>query len=518
MSIYTNSIKKFCCEQKGLLVFIGICIFFIYGVKLVNGNIGVDTERYLHDRGFEAAATIANGRYGALILEYLYPWGVFSIYTANFISVLLLGISAVLWLHSFSQFNIGGGQNEIANYAFALFYIASGVWVEVIYFTPYAIGYMLTVVMCPLIAYHFLIAIENDQRMKKIVCLLLALFQLTVYQAALPMLIGGGCIFIYLWHMDGQERLKKRKYFVELVKGCFAVAILYSLLLLLSGGLSRYLTNKLDIGNGMNPKRLLFYLYCLTCSNIHNSFIENTFISYTGESCGYIHEGLVKHMDVASIFFIPLVTFYIIMIKKSERKKRRVFLLCPLLIFFFPILNGGTAIVRTQWTIPLMTGWMIYYVLNCISVRWMRQFFAVISIICGVFLAERSAAVNYIDQLRYEEDVQLSYDIDREIRRLGGNGSMVDIWTVGAYSPILSGYEIFGETSGHSVFGWNGVSGSVRGIYFMNTCGMKYESLLPEKYAEKAEAYDRIVNEMPAYPDSGWVRIEGNVAFVKLSD
>ena len=109
MSIYTNSIKKFCCEQKGLLVFIGICIFFIYGVKLVNGNIGVDTERYLHDRGFEAAATIANGRYGALILEYLYPWGVFSIYTANFISVLLLGISAVLWLHSFSQFNIGGG-------------------------------------------------------------------------------------------------------------------------------------------------------------------------------------------------------------------------------------------------------------------------------------------------------------------------------------------------------------------------------------------------------------------------
>ena len=107
-------------------------------------------------------------------------------------------------------------------------------------------------------------------------------------------------------------------------------------------------------------------------------------------------------------------------------------------------------------------------------------------------MAERSAAVNYIDQLRYEEDVQLSYDIDREIRRLGGNGSMVDIWTVGAYSPVLSGYEIFGETSGHSVFGWNGVSGSVRGIYFMNTCGMKYESLLPEKYAEKAEAYDRI--------------------------
>jgi hypothetical protein len=393
------------------------------------------------------------------------------------------------------------------------------VWVEVIYFTPYAIGYLLTVVLCPVIAYHFLIGIENDQKMKKMICLLLALFQLTVYQAALPMLMGGGCIFFYLFDMGRQALLERRKYYWELLKGCFTVGFLYSLLLFISGGLSTYLINKIDIGNGLDPKKLVFYLYCLTCSNIKNRFIENKFINYTGESWGYIHDGLTKHMDVASLFFIPLVIFYIITIQKSEKKKSKFFLLCPILIFFFPIINGGTAIVRTQWTIPLMTGWMAYYVLNRMPAGGMRKFFAGISIVCGILLAERSAVVNYIDQIRYEEDVQLSYEIDREIKNIRKeNGETVAIWTIGTYSPVLSGYEMFGETSGHSIFGWNGVAGSVRGVYFMNTCGMKYEAFSPEEYAVKAVEYNRITNEMPAYPDSGWVRIEGNVAFVKLSN
>ena len=518
-----DSFRIFCKDNMALCSLTALCLLFIYFVKLVNGNVGIDTERYIQENGYPIASAMASGRQGELLLELFYPPQLFSVYTFNFISVLFLGLSAILWIYLFSRIEEDKSY-KFSRFLFLLFYVSSGVWVEVIYFTPYAVGYLFTVVCCPIVTY-FLAKSIYDRNIKRMAgCIFITFFLLIIYQAIFPMWLGGLLIFLYLI-CKSNEYQEYKSIFLYSAFSFGMLVLLYVFFLFLSGGLSSYLVEKTVAGSHVNFKRFILYIYCLFFSNIRNSVIENYFVSITGESLGYVHSQLVIHSDVSTIWFFPLLLCYYISVIKSGNKilNKLVLACCPLTVLFFPVMGGGYAIVRTQWTIPLMGGWMSYYVFNSVLLntnKYKAYVLAVCSLCSGLFLCERSAAVNYIDQIRYEEDVHLSYVIDETIQDLARKNTYneIYIWTQGKYVPALAGYDIYGETSGHSIYGWD-VWGAGRGVYLMNILGMeRYKAFTREQYAANEKIYSNILASMPSYPQKGCVQMYNNVALVKFSD
>jgi hypothetical protein len=141
-----------------------------------------------------------------------------------------------------------------------------------------------------------------------------------------------------------------------------------------------------------------------------------------------------------------------------------------------------------------------------------------LTLLLAVYQAQITAQLFYSDQMRYNDDVRLAYELnDRIIQAKGGNGEL-PVAIIGKYhtaSRFKANY-LPGETIGFSIFGTGRSRNEItfRSLDFMKSLGINYE--MPELYQMERAFRDAI--SMPYYPDSGCVKNMGNYIVIRLSE
>lgn len=95
MKSMKNSVMSFAGYHKDVIFFSILLVAYIYGVKIVSYNVGIDTDLWLSGSRFLNHMRI--GRFGCVLLKSIWSAGKLNIYSANFCAALFLFMGAILW-------------------------------------------------------------------------------------------------------------------------------------------------------------------------------------------------------------------------------------------------------------------------------------------------------------------------------------------------------------------------------------------------------------------------------------
>lgn len=129
--------------------------------------------------------------------------------------------------------------------------------------------------------------------------------------------------------------------------------------------------------------------------------------------------------------------------------------------------------------------------------------------------AQITAQLFYSDQLRYNEDVRLAYEIHNAIVKINPEMNL-PVAITGKYHTAKRFHANFlkGEVIGHSFFEWGYTDERAeRCLDFMRTLGIQFNS--PSE--ELLEYAINEANSMPSYPAPEYIKKTPNVIVVKLS-
>jgi hypothetical protein len=205
--------------------------------------------------------------------------------------------------------------------------------------------------------------------------------------------------------------------------------------------------------------------------------------------------------------------------------------------------------MRTNYALPLATAFMLFFLINnlapknevVVSVRnlsscqrhagtsypshtikaykkKMAVVVACLALLSAAYQAQISAQLYYSDQMRYNEDVRLAYELDNLITQVQPKGKKLPVALAGLYHSGSRFHANFleGEMLGNSVFrqGPSIYQSTDGGLAFMKSLGINFDmpnnSQLNQALREAAS--------MPAYPDPGCVKRTRDFIVVRISE
>ena len=223
------NVRRFCLEsldyasnRPRLLIALVLTALVVYGVRLFNGAVGLDTECTLQTGGI-MPGSMQIGRSVLCALQYAWGIGNVNLYAANFVSVLLLVVAAMLWCFWWSILS-QGRMRMLPLVAFGVYFLSSGVWQELLYYTFQAPETALMVALLPFVL--FLIFRRGGWQGKRelaFTAVLLALM-ISVYQAVAVYYVGGALASLVAFSFWGQgDHLSTRKEIATELAKIFAV-------------------------------------------------------------------------------------------------------------------------------------------------------------------------------------------------------------------------------------------------------------------------------------------------------
>jgi len=205
--------------------------------------------------------------------------------------------------------------------------------------------------------------------------------------------------------------------------------------------------------------------------------------------------------------------------KKFASDKKILYIIAaigiPLSIMFLAILGGWVPFMRTMFVLPLAFAFMFFFLIKNYSNKY-RIAIVCFALFSATHQAQITAQLLYSDQLRYNEDVRLAYEIRDVIFRASPGNENLPVAIIGR-SKVSEKFHananfMQGEIIGHSIFEWENTTFTCLG--FMRNLGIHFNS--PNR-----EQIERAIHEaayMPSYPNPGFVKKLPDVIVVKLSD
>jgi len=209
--------------------------------------------------------------------------------------------------------------------------------------------------------------------------------------------------------------------------------------------------------------------------------------------------------------------------KKFASDKKILYIIAaigiPLSIMFLAILGGNKPPIRGTYVLPLAFAFMFFFLIKNYSNKY-RIAVACFALLTAAYQAQITAQLFYSDQLRYNEDVRLAYEIRDMIVKASLDNENLPFAIIGRAKASEKFHTnanfMQGEVIGYSFFEWGFERGEqpARSFNFMRCLGINFN--LPN-----GEQWKRAFSEavyMPSYPDSGFVKKLPDVIVVKLSD
>jgi len=511
--------KSFCKNNIPLIIATTLTLFFCYGIKLFQYSIGIDTEQFMVDKSGIFEFNVNIGRFGSNFLAWLLHIKEFNPFTAFFSTF------CILWLFTISHAYIialfcknTDKNNELI--PFALVFASSPVWAEQFYFLAQAREVALMVLLCPFTIYIMFKGFIDKQKSKVIFAFLSLIFMTSVYQAMVPFFCCGVFICFMLFMETSDYKPKTYRNLCLKILAMFVCAMIAYVIIF-------YMVQKIQYLNDMNKwghtsikesiLRILLFAYTLTIGSIPQvQDIANSIIA------SHARSGMEAAKDIANIskvfgniLLLPLALLFIIKCITIARKRYLYIIaaICvPLSIMFLAILGGNMPPIRAIYVLPLAFAFMFFFLIKNCSGKF-RIAIICLALFTAAYQAQITAQLFYSDQLRYNEDVRLAY----EIRNIIGDENL-PIAIIGKYKTSEKFHANFlqGEVIGHSFFEWGKDAREAveRKLDFMRCLGINFK-------APNDEQIERAIYEaayMPSYPNPGYVKNLPDMIVVKLSD
>jgi len=514
-----KSFCDFCKNNIPLLIATTLVLFFCYGIKLFQYSIGIDTELFMVDKSDILEWYISIGRFGFSLLAWLLDIKEFNPFTAFLSAFFIIWLFTISWAYIIALFCKDTGKNN-ALIPFVLVFASSPIWAEQFYFVLQAREVALMVLLCPYAIYAMFIGFMENKKNKIILAFLSFIFMTSVYQAMVPFFCCGIfiCFMLFVENSDYEQKIYRNlglKIFGMLVCAMVVYVIIDKILMpsnmeKVPSFYDMYKWGRLSIKE--NILRILLFAYTLTIGNIQQiQDITNPIIASHANSGMEAAKSIANISKVSgNILLLPLTMLFIIKCIEISRKRILYVIaaICvPLSIMFLAILGGNVPPVRSIYVLPLAFAFMFFFLIKNYSKKFS------IAIICLALLtvayqSQITAQLFYSDQLRYNEDVRLAYEIHNQ---LGDENLPIAI--IGKYRIAEKFHANFlqGDVIGHSFFEWGDIK-EARGLNFMHCLGINFN-------APNDEQMERAISEavyMPSYPNPGYIKKLPDMVVVKL--
>jgi len=529
------NLKNFCdfCKNNiTLLAVTALALFFCYGIKLFQYSIGLDTERFIVDRYTQFKEWISMGRFCITLLMWLLNINGYNPFTAFFSAFCLIWLFTISYAYIIALFCKNTGKNNTL-IPFALVFISSPIWAEQFYFVFQAREMTLMVLLCPYTIYIMFKGFIDNKKGNIIFAFLSLIFMTSIYQAIIPFFCCSVfiCFMLFLETSDYEAKIYRNlclKIFAMFVCSMVVYVVIYKILIPFVVGYNPYLDNMNLWGRisiKKNILRILSFAYTLTIGGIPQllqDIVNPIIASYanTGiEAAKYLNN---RSKIFGNILLLPLASLFIIKSigiarKKFTSDKKSLYIVAaigiPLSTMFLAILGGCEPPMRTMFVLPLAFAFMFFFLIKNYSNKY-RIAVVCFALFTAAYQAQITAQLLYSDQLRYNEDVRLAYEIRDIIVRTSLDNENLPVATIGTYNIAEKFHAnpnfMKGEVLGESFSGW-GKGGELR---FMRHLGIHFNS-------PNEEQWERAINEagyMPSYPNPGFVKKLPDVIVVKLSD
>jgi hypothetical protein len=462
----------------------------------------------------------------------------FNPFAAFFIAFCLILFFTISWCYIIAVFSRDTVKNNKL-IPFALVFMTGPVWVEQFYFLLQAAENALIISLCPYVIY-FLFKGFLDHEKGKIACaFILLVFMISVYQAIVPMFCCGVfiCFVLLQEHSEYEPQIYRNlclKLFITLLVSLAVYFFIDRIIIpaVFPIEMSDYLDNQIRWGARSireNVHGIFLFGYTLTVGQFTLvQKIVNPIITRYARSGIEAVESIVRMSSKVrgNILLLPATVFFLIkmalvMCRTIPSGRRLLYMLAgigiPLCIILLAVLGGGQPPVRSLYALPLAFAFMLFYLVR-ICKKKAAAVVACLSLLVAVYQAQISAQLFYSDQLRYNEDVRLAYELNNLITQVQPEDEKLPVVLIGRYQTASRFQANFlqEEVIGHSVFEWanNSFGTTERGLSFMKSLGINFD--MPDE--NQIEQAFKEAALMPSYPAPGCVKRMQDCIVVKISE
>jgi len=536
---------NFCKNNISLVITVSITLFFTYGIKLFWYSIGYDTGNlFIMDKSDLAKVNISLLRFGNALLMKLWSIKEFNPFTSFFSAFCLIWFFTISWCYVIAVFGRDTGRNNKL-ITFALVFMTMPIWAEQFYFLFQATENALIVSLCPYIIYLLFKGFLDSEKGKIICASILLVFITSVYQAIVPMFCCGVfiCFVLLSEHSEYEPQIYRNlciKLFITLLGSLMAYYFIAQIVLaVLHIKKNPYVDENYQWGRVYirdNIIKILSLGYTLTVGHIplFQTFVNPIIANYAKEYSRSSIEMLELAANMSKVFgnilLFPSALFFLIKVALTTRKtipsgRRFLYMLAgigiPLCIILLAILTGTRSVMRTLYALPLSFAFMLFYLIRTYKKK-AATIVTCLSLIIAVHQAQITAQLFYSDQMRYNEDVRLAYELNHLITGVQSKTEKLPVVFTGAYmvSSQFKANFIRGESIGGSFFdvSFRFPKNTIRRTYivlaFMRSLGINY-AMPNENQIERAI---KEAASMPPYPDSNCVKRMQDYIVVRLSE
>ncbi|MCL2260419.1 MAG: glucosyltransferase domain-containing protein [Fibromonadales bacterium] len=515
-----KSFCDFCKNNIPLLVIVTAALFFCYGMKLFQYSIGIDTELFMSDKADILEWSLQIGRFGLACIQWLLYTKGFNPFIAFLGTFCLIWLFTISWAYMIAIFSNNIEKNNALIF-FALILITSPIWIEQFYFLHQSTAVALMVLICPYTIYFLFKGFLDNEKNKVIVAFLLIILMTSVYQAMVPFFCCGVFIcFIILLKTSDLKPPIYRNLCLKLLATSIAAITAYFIIdrilihFIFDIEKAQYLDNINQWGQRPIKENILrIFGFIGIISGLIIPQLQDT-MNVLIPNTKSIKIMINKSNVFGNILLLPTIIFFMIMVIKTRRNFLYILagIFIPLSVMFLAILGGNILPMRTMYVLPLAFAFMFFFLINTSSKKT-AIVIIVFAIFTTIYQAQTTAQLLYSDQLRYNEDVRLAY----EIRDSVINSENLPVAIIGKYNVADKFHANFlkGDVIGHSFFEWGDYHELTnRSLDFMRTLGIQLACPSDEQFEKaKLEAHS-----MPSYPNSGFVRKLSDVIVIKLSE
>lgn len=500
-----KNIKLFLNRNSSIIIWSFLLAIFAWGYELFNFTLSPDEEINSFITAPDATVYIDVGRWGIYFLNHLLSPESVLPYFPFLIAIVCLATSSVLLITRFRL-------NLNSMLIFSIIFISHPIHSYYLGFNTsnmyYGIGMVLTILS--FLAFSVAISKKSLRKLLLMLSVILLMFGLSFYQSLLAFFLVPGIFFLFYREYQSpnippDQTFKNILLMLSIVVAAVVFYQIINMLIkqILIVNITEPSMNYLDKMYAWNKRQV---------GEILLSLIQGLSNYFTGKN---FYGGIAGQ---TMIVITPLVIYYIFHKTGPVKNKLFLLLLMTMLIvapFTIVFLIGSLLPVRTLMAFPLMLGllWAFSYRQ---SAKWLRSLMLVFTFYILINNTYTNTRLFYASKVSWEADRNMAVRITSRIYdlELPDKEEQIKVVFTGSYQHPPDVLFIRSDIHGSSFFNWDhGASYRIR--EFFKTLGIHDLKIIDYS---RLQHLTPAVNEMPAWPAPGSVKLVGGIVIVKLSE
>ena len=467
--------KDFIQRNKFYLLIILLVGVLIYGIRIFSSDISIDTEILINTPEQILNMWMSFGRFGLVGIKELFHLVPINITLTNIFTFIFFFLSIIIWMINIEK--IQKSKNKYATLIFGLSLMISPIFVEQFGFTLQSLEVSIAFLFVALGIFFQEKYFETNKIIYSLITILLIAGSFMCYQAFIVLYITI-CVFDYIAkYKDKTDYKLILKYLVIFAIAC----VLYF-------GISAVLTNVLNVEKDTYIQDQIKWGEYGIVEGIGRMILLNAVT--TSPFLGI-------QFDLILVCIFTILSYYLL--KNIKLKENKLFYLIYIFMFVTPfitgIIKGDVELYRAKFSLAFLIAFALYYLINNVETKKLKL---VLNIFVTIFIVSQtitSFSLFFIDNQRYQNDIEIGNQINETIKNLNTDKPVVFVG-----KKEYTKYFIRGEMLGHSFFEWDAKEEygiNERTIGFLKTIGIEYRSADLEQIQKAREE----AKEMPIWPE-----------------